>query len=101
MMLWGIYGRHWRSVSNERGVYFDPIVMDRDYQRCGSELPQQGYPESKELFLSSIQRMLKRDIYLRLERSPKFEHFGMGKLPKLAVHSSSNNGHIQTIPNRF
>ena len=101
MMIQGIYGRHWRYVSNERGMYFDPIVMERDYQRCGSELPQQGYAETKELFVSSIQRMLKRDIYLRLERSPKFEHFGMGKLPKLAVDSPSNNGPIQSIPNRF
>ena len=86
-----VYGRHWRFVTQDRGAYFIPFALNRDYQRCGIELPQQGYPEGKEMFLSSIQRMLIRENFLRLERSQKFDHLGMGEMPKLAVDSHSNN----------
>jgi hypothetical protein len=73
--------RHWLEVTHEQGLTFTPIVPDRDYQRCGL-LPQAGF-DNRDLLLSSIQRMLMRDIYLRLERSPKCDHVGMGKLPTL------------------
>lgn len=79
-----IYNRHWSSITKERGKYFVPDVPDRDYERCPIILLRRRYIHNPESFLSSIQRMLMRDIFLRLEGHQKLDYCGMGELPKLA-----------------
>jgi hypothetical protein len=75
------YKDHWSSVTGEQGETFTPNIPIRDFQRGGSEVPRLS--NFIEGFVSTIQRMFMRDIYLRLERDPEFNHFGMGKFPKL------------------
>jgi hypothetical protein len=88
-----VYDRHWSSVTEGRGEYYVPSILQRDYQRCGMGVLQQmgKSGERLDLFLSITQRMLMRDIFLRLEPNKKFNHFGMGELPKLAEVTPVNN----------
>lgn len=76
-----VFGEHWRSVTKNQGTSFIPQIPNRDYERCGTRCLQ-GY-DSLDLQMSSIQRMLMRDIFLRLEPNPKSAHLGMGTMPKL------------------
>ncbi|ASF45231.1 hypothetical protein [Methylovulum psychrotolerans] len=76
--MYDTYSQHWNSVTRNRGLCFIPPIPPRDFQRCGTLY---GY-DNFESFLSSTQRMLMRDTILRLESSPIFDNFGMGKFPK-------------------
>jgi len=85
------YSRHWSSITKEQGKYFVPEVPHRDYERSASFTiisSGQRYINNQESFLSSIQRMLMRDIFLRLEGHQKLYYCGMGELPKLAENDS-------------
>jgi len=90
-----VYNRHWHSVTRNQGTSFIPPVPEMDYQLCGAGLPQQEYEESLESLLLSIQCMLFRDIFLRLERRLKFDHFGMGKLPRSTSYKPPKNSVTQ------
>ena len=94
-LIQDVCGRHWRSVTRDRGAYFIPPVPEMDHQHCGTGLSQQGYGDSLELILSGMQRMLMRDIFLRLQRSKKIDHFGMGELPRLVDGTPPNNSFTQ------
>lgn len=90
MRLHEAYDLCWRSITQERGASFVPLVPKRDYQRRVSEWQQHVYCDSSASFISSIQRMLMRDIFLRLEPSQMSVHVGMGKLPKVEHCSLPN-----------
>ena len=78
------YSGNWSSITRNQGRCFIPVVPDRDYQRCNAIVPPQGgYIDNLNSLLSSIQRMFMRDLFLRLEYNQRFDHFGMGQLPKL------------------
>jgi hypothetical protein len=76
-------GREWAAVTKERGLLIIPPFPESGRQHLGTGFLQQRNGDSLEYFLSSIQHMLMRDTFLKLEPSAIFHHFGMGKLPKL------------------
>ena len=83
-LIHNISNNYWSSITENQGWYFIPIVPDRDYQRCNAIVPLQGgHIDNLNSLLSSIQRMFMRDLFLRLEYNQRFDHFGMGQLPKL------------------
>lgn len=93
-------GNHWASVTCGEGKYAIPFVPEWDHQPSGTGFSQQ-HQYGFESHLSSIQLMLMRDVYLRLERSHKYDHFGMGKLPKLSAPTPVSNKFMHPMPKRF
>lgn len=89
------YNYHWSSITKGQGKYFVPVVLHRDYERCAIRLARRRYIDNPESFLSSIQRMLMRDIFLRLEGHQKLDYCGMGELPKLAENDSLTMSRFQ------
>jgi hypothetical protein len=81
--LINLYSRHWVSVTGGEGTYVTPLVAEWGHQPSETGLSQPQYPDNWQSLLSSMQRMLMRDVYLRLKRSQKIDHFGMGKMPRL------------------
>ena len=71
-----VYGQQWCSVTENQGNYFIP----HDYiQQQTPNMPG----DHLAILSLTMQSLLKRDIFLRLKFEPSFDHFGMGKLPKV------------------
>jgi len=93
-----LYGPQWVSVTGGEGAYVIPFVQEWDDLPSETGLFQQPQHDSLESLLSSMQSMLMRDVYLRLNPSKKIDHFGMGKLPKRVDEVPSNDRDSVFIP---
>lgn len=76
------YRNYWNAATAGQGACFIPRIPDIELY---------GYPYSFPGLLSEIQRMLMRDIFLRLEPNPKFDHVGMGTLLPSTNKASLDN----------
>ena len=89
------FGYKWDSITGQRGAYYIPFVPEWDYQQCEYGFYQQEARDNVPSLLLSINRMLMRDVYMRLHLNQRFNHFGMGPLPKLANNGLTNNRFMQ------
>jgi|GEM_PF-1863658 len=80
------YEEEWGSVTRNKGYSFKPLEPDNGQR--SRETTHRLMP-----LVSMMQRMVLRDIFLKLKKHQKLDHLGMGKLPKSVEEMPPQTGH--------